>query len=549
MIASDILLLGALALFLFAWCWPRLPRRRVLLWLGTSVVVVSAGYGVLVDRWQAGGGLLLGLLWLVVLFFSGRRQGWRRSGVPYLSALGFVMLAVVAVAPIYLFPVDRLPTPTGSQAVGVRDFELVDAQRRGVLGAPADAPRRLLVRVWYPAKPAAGAESRPYFTAAEASSTARGFGTLLGFPPLLSHLRHITSNAYEDAPVATSDGKLPVVFFSHGYASYTAANSALMEDLASHGYAVYSVQHSGDASPTLLPDGDVVPMDPGLAEHMRHVFSAGLPEAMVRGYSSADLDERLDGQLRTALEIPPPANRGISVSAPVWLADRLFVHDRLQAGAVPASVTDLVAASDFTRTGEMGMSFGGSTAGAVCMVDSRCAAAINLDGGDFHFLAFGAELPVPLLMFHADLDGFYRMLGVEPQGPLYGFNDFSYERFEQAGTRSDIYRPVMKGSVHAGFTDNGLLLRGPLRDALAGTAPNEVLIGAANAFVLGFLDHHLRGLDNGFPQAQYRQYADWIAPHDTSAVRRWWLAKPQSEREVIEQRLQVLPRVEHRPAR
>ncbi len=66
-------------------------------------------------------------------------------------------------------------------------------------------------------------------------------------------------------------------------------------------------------------------------------------------------------------------------SLPIWLADRLFVHDRLQAGEVPPNVADLVAASDFSHVGEMGMSFGGSTTGAVCMVDKRCAAAVNLD--------------------------------------------------------------------------------------------------------------------------------------------------------------------------
>ncbi len=182
-----------------------------------------------------------------------------------------------------------------------------------------------------------------------------------------------------------------MVFYSHGYSAFAGGNWTLMEELASHGYAVYAIQHSGDASPTRLPDGTLLPMDPGLVEHLRRAAHDGLPQAMRQGYVSDDLDQRLDGQLHTALDLPAPANRAVNLSAPVWLADRLFVHDRLQAGEVPDRVADLVAASDFAHTGEMGMSFGGSTTGAVCMVDRRCAAAVNLDGGDFDFAPFDSD--------------------------------------------------------------------------------------------------------------------------------------------------------------
>ncbi|CAD5107300.1 alpha/beta hydrolase family protein [Zestomonas carbonaria] len=545
MILSDILLIAALLLFLCAWWLPGFPERGRVLWLAATAVLAVGLFGIRDDRWQAGAGAALGALFLLVLLIGRLRRSGQR-GVPVWSGLLFSLLGGLAVAPLWLFPVADLPPPSGPQAVGVRDFELIDHGRPGVFNAGPDEPRRLLVRAWYPASPAPGAKPRRYFDEEEAKTTARGFGALFGFPPLLAHLKHMRTNAFEGAPIRAGAGKLPVVFFSHGYTAYTAANWALMEDLASHGYAVYSVQHSGDASPTLLPDGEVLPMDPALLEHMRHVLESGFSEVMVRGYASGDFDERLDGQLRTALEIPAPGNRAIVVSAPVWLADRLFVHDALQAGAVPASVADLVAASDFTRTGEMGMSFGGSTTGAVCMVDRRCAAAVNLDGGDFHFTPFAADIPVPLLMLHADLGGFYRMLGVEPTGELRGFNDFSYERFEHAGQRGDLYRPVLNGAVHAGFTDNALLVRRPLRDLAAGTAPVEVLIGATNAFVLGFFDKHLRGLDNGFPQAQYERYAGWVEPHDTSAVRAWWLAKPEAERAALERRIEGMREVVRR---
>ncbi|MBF3017754.1 hypothetical protein HKT32_30340, partial [Pseudomonas aeruginosa] len=240
--------------------------------------------------------------------------------------------------------------------------------------------------------------------------------------------------------------------------------------------------------------------------------------------------------------LPAPANRAVNLSAPVWLADRLFVHDRLQAGEVPDRVADLVAASDFAHTGEMGMSFGGSTTGAVCMVDRRCAAAVNLDGGDFDFAPFDSDFPAPLLMLHADLGNFYRLFGIEPPARPRSFNDFSYERFEHAGQRQDIHRLVLRDSAHAGLTDNPLFIRRPLRDGLLGSAPTEVLIQAPNALVLGFFDHYLRGRANDFPQAQMARFPAWLTRYDNSAVRDWWLAKPEAQRLALRQRIDEMKR-------
>ena len=243
-------------------------------------------------------------------------------------------------------------------------------------------------------------------------------------------------------------------------------------------------------------------MDPGLVEHLRRAAHDGLPQAMRQGYVSDDLDQRLDGQLHTALDLPAPANRAVNLSAPVWLADRLFVHDRLQAGEVPDRVADLVAASDFAHTGEMGMSFGGSTTGAV-HGRPTLRGGVNLDGGDFDFAPFDSDFPAPLLMLHADLGNFYRLFGIEAPARPRSFNDFSYERFEHAGQRQDIHRLVLRDSAHAGLTDNPLFIRRPLR-GLLGSAPTEVLIQAPNALVLGFFDHYLRGRATTFRKRRWR---------------------------------------------
>jgi predicted dienelactone hydrolase len=530
--SADLVLCAAIAAYVIAWWWRSLPARRALLWLAALISLAAGLQGVLDDRWQAGAGVAAGVFFLLGAIVAGRRR-------PLLGSL-LSLAGVAGIALPWLFPVTPLPVPTGPHAVGLRSFELVDESRRGLFGAAPGVPRRLLVRAWYPAVPVTGAQPRAYFSEQEARTTARDFGSLLGFPPLLGYLKHVRTNSFEDAPLAPGTGRLPTLFYSHGYTGYAQLNAALMEELASHGYVIYSVQHSGDASSTVFPDGSVAPMDPGLVRHMRESFEKGFPPDLIRAYSTADFSERIDAQLATAERMAAEGNRAAVESPWVWFADRRFVHDRLQAGLAPDNVKDLLAASDFSRTGELGISFGGTTSAAICMVDRRCAAAVNLDGGDFHFSTFGADLPVPLLMFHAELEGFYRMLGVEPQGELRSFNDFSYESFGHAGQRADIYRMVLKGAIHSGLTDTGLFMRRPLRDGMFGSAPDRILVGAPNAFVMGFFDHHLRGMDNGFPATQYRRYDGWVQRYDNSPVRQWWSGLPAEAREAIMARIAAL---------
>ncbi|PXB93842.1 dienelactone hydrolase, partial [Pseudomonas aeruginosa] len=113
---------------------------------------------------------------------------------------------------------------------------------------------------------------------------------------------------------------------------------------------------------------------------------------------------------------------------------------------------------------------------------------------------------------------------------------------EHAGQRQDIHRLVLRDSAHAGLTDNPLFIRRPLRDGLLGSAPTEVLIQAPNALVLGFFDHYLRGRANDFPQAQMARFPAWLTRYDNSAVRDWWLAKPEAQRLALRQRIDEMKR-------
>jgi predicted dienelactone hydrolase len=538
MTLADILLIVAILGFLAAWWIRRMPARGKLLIVFAGLALLAALWDVFDDRWQAIVGVAASLTFLAAIAI-GRWWG-KRTGVPYITGPLFTLYGAAAIAALVMFPVWRLPTPSGTHAVGVRTFELDDASRPRVF-TKADGPRRLLMRVWYPAEPVAGAAPRYYFDEVEAQTTARTMGSLLGFEPLLTYIKHVRTNAYEDAPLLSEATQLPTIFYSHGYTSFLAQNSALFEDLASHGYVVYSVQHTYDSSATAFADGSVAEIDSDLLAEDRESADGGKKrEAMVQGATGPDFDKRLQGQLEYAEASLADGDRIRTRSPRTWVADQIFVHDRLQAGDVPEPIRPIAAACDLTRTGEMGMSFGGATAGVISLLDPRCVAAINLDGGDFHFLAFNADMRVPFLMLHSDIRGLYNSMGVTPEGEYRSFNDFSYETFAHAGAQEDVHRVEVKDSQHLGLSDFTLFMRRPLRDALLGSTPTDVMIGAQNDLVREFFDKYLRGKQNDFPAEQFRKYADWVVPYKNAGLRDWWLAKSEEERVEIERRINEL---------
>ena len=546
MLPIDWLISAALATGIGFWWATGVPARRRIVVVASLVVLVLGVVAVMDHRWQAVGAIVVAVLLLVAALLGKLREGRKPLRVPYVSGSLLTILGVGAFGLLFAFVVTTLPAPSGEHPVGVRDFELTDDTRMGVLAAGDDEPRRLLVRVWYPAGDVAGGspqpgsargvpleekDPRPYFDDREAVTTATGLGSTLGMPFFFQYLKHSSTNSHENAPLMDGAANRPVVIYSHGYTSFLGQNTALLEELASHGYIVYSVQHTYDSSPVVFPNGDVAQMDPTLITEMLEQ-AAEMPEEQVLGFIAPTFDERRRATRANYERAMADGQRIASVSADVWRADRIFVHDRLEAGDVPDNVAGIVAAGDLSSVGEIGMSFGGSTTGGVCMVDPRCGAGVNLDGGDYDFRPFNRNIPAPFLMFYSDVDVIAAMLSEDPDASGHGFNDFSYERHETAGLRSDVHRLVVDDVTHLGVSDFALFMRTPWRTPLFGSIAAETIIGAQNDFVRGFFDRHLRGLDNGFPEVEFARYADDVRPDRVDDLREWWLAANPMDRTV-----------------
>ncbi len=530
MLIVDLVIIAALLVFVIAWWRRSLQTRDLILSLSASVALIAGLYGVSDHRWQAGVGGVIAALFLLVLLINQIRGGETRSGTPWISGPLFTLLAGIAFLMLYWFPVPDLPAPSGEYAVGIRDFELADDTRKGVIVAGPEESRRLLVKVWYPAGDVSGTPRRRYFSDEEVDTTAEAIGRFFKLPFFFKYTHHSLTNSHQNAPILPQAIHLPVVIYSHGYTSFAGQNTALMEDLASHGYIVYSIQHTYDSAPTVFPNGDVIESDPKMMEEM--MGSLEPSQALKDAFAGKTYAIRRSGHLQNRDESFAQNNRLAVRSAKIWQDDRIFVLDELARGAVPTNVVEVVAAGTYAATGQMGMSFGGSTTGGVCMADPRCAAGINLDGGDYHYSPFGKNMPVPFMMFYSDFQQIADLMSDGESVEGHGFNDFSYERHETAGLRKDVVRLKVNDVSHLGVSDFTLFMRTPIRNPVLGSIDAHDMIQIQNDFVRGFFDTHIRGMDVNFPDAQFTRHQAWVERDNLAEMRLWWLSENPRDKTV-----------------
>jgi dienelactone hydrolase len=139
-----------------------------------------------------------------------------------------------------------VPAPTGASTVGTRVMRLVDSKRADPF-LENGTKRELMVRFWYPAS-LDNACKRAEYTPAPVWSY---FSQLMGLP-----LPAVTTNSCLDARV--TEGRHPVVVFSHGYTGTFTDYTFIFEELASYGYVVASVDHTYEATAVQFPDGRFV---------------------------------------------------------------------------------------------------------------------------------------------------------------------------------------------------------------------------------------------------------------------------------------------------
>jgi len=344
----------------------------------------------------------------------------------------------------------RLPEPTGPEAVGTTQLALIDRDRMDPL-APEQAPRELVVQIWYPTdadQNTPGCATTRYQSAAAAAANEQIFSYPEG------SLDTIGSPALLDAPIAQSDDKHPVVLYAHGLYGALSDNTAVALQLASNGYVVVAMGSTYESPAIQFPDGRVL-----------------------------ETSQRTS-DLLNADEVTPLID--------LRAQDAGFVLAELSSGdAVPAALRESL---DLERVAMFGHSAGGAAALQLAHERYDVVAAVNLDGFTRQPDA-AAGLDVPFVFVTSE----GHTPATEPSWPA--FLDAS----------DDGLLVEMTGVGHLALTDvgsdgwiDGMGLREIVPPAAFATNFGELAPGTMAVIaqgITGFLDRTMRDGDtDGFEQ-------------------------------------------------
>jgi len=386
-----------------------------------------------------------------------------------------VLVVVALLVPAAMFgqapPPFEPPQPSGRWPIGTTTWVVTDTGRPDPF-APG-LQRQVRVVAWYPSVNAKDASLAPYLR--QGPQEVRAFATLLRAPGAFEGLPKVFGHGMVDADPAKQT-KLPVLLFSHGYTAVPSSYTLLMEDLASHGYVVLSIVHPYEATAATLADGSVVTMldEQGqLRQGIRRVLDEwGAEDATLAKVTATDDDADQVTLLRGYLA----GLKNTEVALRRWVDDTRLVLDRLK--ALPASTPPgrLAAKIDLTRLGAFGHSMGGVTAGQFCLEETRCRAALNLDGSPQYGTMIDKVMGKPLLMVYSDRPG------------REGASDAIYR-----ASASTYYRVDVHQTLHVDFSDMGFW-GGPLRERGAfGPIAPDAAANITRRIVREFFDQELLG--------------------------------------------------------
>lgn len=243
-----------------------------------------------------------------------------------------------------------IPEPNASYVVGHNTIKLTDTSRKDPYD-PLHRPRNVMTSLFYPilrqdCPKICPIPYMPPATAALEDAAFSQFGIPNGTFESIA-LQVCCNTSSHSAQEAT---KAPLVLFSPGLGSLRHEYGALAQKVASAGYAVVTMDHVYEAPIVEYPDGSTV-----------------------LGLNSSYWDPAIPGRLEALLD--------------VRVADARFVLTQLGKRDVVKQLIPGATCGFDTKSGKgaamYGHSFGGATAIAALMKDSRFAGAINMDGSQY----------------------------------------------------------------------------------------------------------------------------------------------------------------------
>jgi predicted dienelactone hydrolase len=367
----------------------------------------------------------------------------KAAAVVALAAVVAVIIGVVGVLVVRAKDV-TLPAPAGQYPVGRTITTWADSSRRGALGDAPGEPRTLSVWIWYPARP--GGSPVPYMPPewARERQADRGLGSLL-FQNPKSIQGHAT-----DAPPSPQGAPYPVIVLEPGLGPTIADYTSLAEDLASRGYVVIGLNPTHSAAISVV-GGKVIAQN----------------------------------ALGTIAEnaSPEEARRQGDALNKVWAADDRFAID--QAAKLNAdSASGFAGMLDLQHIGLLGHSFGGAAALEASRLDTRVAAAADIDGWPYGVVAqSGLDRPVLLVSSEAESDA---------TAP--GAQAANAALAAIVAGAPDGFSVSIDGARHFNFTDSAVTFSPVERlTGVLGTINGARGLQITSAYLAAFFDQTLKG--------------------------------------------------------
>lgn len=358
-----------------------------------------------------------------------------------------------------------LPQPTGPFAVGRAVYDWVDPRAADPFAPVPETRRELLVWIWYPAVPVPSAATADYLPAPQRAAIARQTGVLLS-KFLTRDLSKVRVHSLLDVDVSPQRQAYPIIIMRAGASLEVAGYSTLAEDLASHGYVVVGVDAPYRTGIVSFPDGRVITRSP-----------QNNPEACLN----------VTGQERERC-----AERFLIA----WNSDLAWVLDRLAQLNLSDPSGRFTGKLDITRVGVFGHSFGGAQAAQFCAQDSRCKAAIDLDGAP-HGSIIQTGVHRPFMFLLSDHSR-------EPDahsGQIMSDIQSIYDRTPA----NERFFVTIRGANHFTFSDDGALLkshlvRGVLRALGKLGMDGDRQLAVTTYCLYTFFDSYLQGSSVSPPQ-------------------------------------------------
>jgi predicted dienelactone hydrolase len=437
-----------------------------------SVVALSQ-FAIEGYRWQIAPAYAGALLTSCLLLSPRIRRVKRRIAVGSVAAIACLVTGAILAL---VYPVFRLPMPTGPYRIGTLTYHLIDQRRIELFAVTPGAHREVMIQVWFPAdRGASGVVERYRDPAITTWETA--------------YLELVKTHAVRDVDIAKSNSTFPVVLFTPSWHGLRNQDMFVVENLVSHGFVIVGVDHPYGSGVTAFPDG-------------RRILAP--PDKFI--------DTSSESTLRDTKQI---AEEQVRIRA----TDLVFVLDSLESLNKKGGLGLLTGRLDFSRVGVLGYSFGGAVAAEACWMDPRFLAALDLDGALFGEAAQkGIKQPFLMMTDSAAPPSRAQLMSLRPGQRRWArfLNDQDYLLSKTLATHGG-YLAEIDGIAHGNFSDEALF--SPVRWLTgSGRIDRYSAITIVREYSLAFFELSLRGVRQPLLEGPSANFSDvklsiYDAPH------------------------------------